>query len=175
MRPTTPAAMPLQARLAMSISQFLNARGVYLGPRSTKIHVAIYRRSRGKIGGHLPGWPAAPILLLDHMGAKSGIRRTSPVMYHQDGGWLAIAASKAGQPTNPAWFHNLKANPETTIQIGTEQRNVRARVATDHERDVLWPKFVALYPGYEFFQRHAQNRTIPVVILEPLQPQAAHE
>jgi deazaflavin-dependent oxidoreductase (nitroreductase family) len=88
-------------------------------------------------------------------------------MYHQHRAWFAIAASKAGQPTNPAWFHNLKANPETTIQIGTDQRNVRARVATDHERDVLWPKFVAFYPGYEFFQRNVRNRTIPIVILEP--------
>ena len=175
MRPIIPSAMPLRARLAMSLSQFANARGVYLGPRSTKIHVALYRRSRGKIGGHLPGWPAAPILLLDHIGAKSGIRRTSPVMYHQDGGWFAIAASKAGQPTNPAWFHNLKANPETTVQIGTKQRNVHARVATDPERDVLWPKFVAFYPGYEFFQRHAQNRTIPIVILEPRSAPVEHE
>lgn len=151
----------------MSMSQFANERGVYLGRRSTRIHVALYRRSGGKIGGHLPGWPAAPILLLDHTGAKSGAKRTSPVMYHQEGDCVAIAASKAGQPSNPAWFHNLKANPDTTMQIGPEQRNVRARVATDNERDVLWPKFVAFYPGYEFFQRNAQDRKIPVVILEP--------
>ena len=175
MHPIGPAAMSLRARLAMSISQFLSARGVYLEPRSTKIHVALYRRSGGKIGGHLPGWPAAPISLLDHIGAKSGIRRTSPVMYHQDGGWLAMAASKVGQRTNPAWFHNVKANPDTTIQIGTEQGNVRSRVATEHERDVLWPKFVAFYPGYEFFQRNARNRTIPIVILEPRSAPVAHE
>ena len=76
-------------------------------------------------------------------------------------------ASKAGQPTNPAWFHNLKANPETTIQIGSEVREVRARVATGEERDRLWARFVALYPGSEFYQRNARGRTIPIVVLDP--------
>ena len=159
--------MPLLARLVVSTSQFANKRGIYAGRRSTKIHVALYRRSRGKVGGHLPGLPAARILLLDHTGAKSGIRRTSPVMYHQDGEVVAVVASKAGQPTNPAWFHNLRANPDTTIQIGSEIRNVRARVATDEERDRLWPKFVAFYPGYDFYERITKGRKIPVVILDP--------
>jgi deazaflavin-dependent oxidoreductase (nitroreductase family) len=87
-------------------------------------------------------------------------------MYHEDGGRIAVAASKAGQPTNPAWFYNLKANPETTIQIGPEVRAVRARVATEDERDRLWPEFVAFYPGYEAFQRNAKGRRIPIVILD---------
>jgi deazaflavin-dependent oxidoreductase (nitroreductase family) len=159
--------MPWRARAAMSASEFANKRGVYLGKRSTKIHVALYRRSAGKLGGHLPAWPAAPILLLDHVGARTGRRRTSPLMYHEDGDAVAVVASKAGQPTNPAWFHNLSANPDTTIQIGREVRNVRARVATDDERDRLWPQFVAFYPGYEFFVRNAKGRKIPIVILDP--------
>ena len=159
--------MPHRARLAMSMSEFANKRGVYLGKRSTKIHVALYRRSSGRLGGHLPGWPAARILLLDHVGARTGLARTSPLMYHRDGDTVAVVASKAGQPTNPAWFHNLRANPDTTIQIGPEVRRVRARVATDDERARLWPEFVAFYPGYEFFQRNAKGRKIPVVILEP--------
>jgi deazaflavin-dependent oxidoreductase (nitroreductase family) len=155
------------ARLTASSSQFANKHGVYLGRRSTKIHVALYRRSGGRIGGHVPGWPAAHILLVDHVGARSGVRRTSPVMYHQEGETLAVAASKAGQPTHPAWFHNLKANPHTTVQIGSEVREVCARVATGEERARLWPKFVAFYPGYEFFARNAGNREIPIVILDP--------
>ena len=159
--------MPRRARLAMSMSEFANKRGVYLGKRSTRIHVALYRRSSGRLGGHLPGWPAARILLLDHVGAKTGLARTSPLMYHRDGDTVAVVASKAGQPTHPAWFHNLRANPDTTIQIGPEVRRVRARVATDDERARLWPEFVAFYPGYEFFQRNAKGRKIPVVILEP--------
>jgi deazaflavin-dependent oxidoreductase (nitroreductase family) len=159
--------MPRRARFAMSASEFANKRGVYLGKRSTKVHVALYRRSGGRLGGHLPAWPAARILLLDHVGARTGRRRTSPLMYHEDGDTVAVVASKAGQPTNPAWFHNLRANPDTTIQIGRERRNVRARVATDDERGRLWPQFVAFYPGYEFFARNATGRKIPVVILDP--------
>ena len=159
--------MPLRARLAMSTSQLANKHGIYLGRRSTRIHVAVYRRSGGTLGGHLPGWPAAPILLLEHVGAKSGAKRTSPLMYHEEGDVVAVVASKAGQPKNPAWFHNLRANPDAAIQIGSEVRAVRARVASHEERERLWPKFEAFYPGYEFFQRHAEGRKIPIVILEP--------
>ena len=159
--------MPLIGQLTAATSEFANKRGVYLGRRSTKIHVALYRWSSGKLGGHVPGWPDARIVLVDHTGAKTGIRRTSPVMYHQDGDAIAVAASKAGQPSHPAWFHNLNANPDTTIQIGSTVRAVRARLATEAERDRLWPEFVAFYPGYDFFQRNAKGRTIPIVILEP--------
>jgi deazaflavin-dependent oxidoreductase (nitroreductase family) len=88
-------------------------------------------------------------------------------MYHEDGDLIAVVASKGGQPTHPAWFHNLKANPDTTVQIGSLVRNVRARVASDHERDRLWGEFVAFYPGYDFFQRNAGPRKIPILILEP--------
>jgi F420H(2)-dependent quinone reductase len=159
--------MPSLGQLTASSSEFANKRGVYLGRRSTKFHVALYRLSGGKIGGHLPGWPGARIVLVDHTGAKSGVRRTSPLMYHEDGEAVAVVASKAGQPTNPAWFHNLEANPDTTIQIGSVVREVRARVATDEERERLWPEFVAFYPGYEFFRRNAKGRKIPIVLLDP--------
>ena len=163
---TTPQ-LPLRTRLAMAASLSVNKRGIYLGRRATKIHVALYRRSRGRLGGHFPGWRAAPILLLDHTGAKSGKRRTSPLMYHRDGDRIAVVASKAGQPTNPAWFHNLLAHPETIVQLGSEVRQVRARVAGDEERCRLWPEFLAFYPGYEEFQRMAEPRKIPLVIFEP--------
>jgi deazaflavin-dependent oxidoreductase (nitroreductase family) len=83
---------------------------------------------------------------------------------------LAVTASKGGQPTNPAWFHNLKANPETSIQVGPEVRHVRARVATDEERARLWPEFVGFYPGYDYLQRLADGRRIPIVILETRRP-----
>ena len=158
--------MSLLGRITAALSQFANKHGLYLGRRATKVHVALYRASSGRIGGHLPGWPDARVLLLEHRGAKSGLKRTSPLMYHDDGTLVAVAASKAGQPTNPAWFHNLEANPDTTIQIGAEMRHVRARVATEQERARLWPEFVAFYPGYEFFREHAGSRRIPIVILE---------
>jgi len=162
--------MPLLGQFTASSSRFANKRGLYLGRRSTKIHVALYRRSGGKIGGHLPGWPDARIVLVDHTGAKSCVKRTSPLMYHEDGDAVAVVASKAGQPTNPAWFHNLQANPDTTIQIGSVVREVRARVATDKEWDRLWPEFVTFYPGYEFFRSNAKGRKIPIVILDPREP-----
>lgn len=127
-------------------------------------HTAIYRASGGRIGHRLPGLP--PMLLLDHVGAKSGVQRTSPLIYVDDGTDVAIVASKGGYPQHPAWFHNLEANPETSIQIGRERRAVRARVASPEEWTRLWPKAVAAYSGYADYQRKA-DREIPVVILEP--------
>ena len=91
--------MSLLGNLTTSGSQFANKRGIYLGRRSTKLHVALYRRSGGKFGGHLPGWPGARIALVDHMGARSGAKRTSPLMYLEDGDSIVVMASKAGQPT----------------------------------------------------------------------------
>jgi len=154
-------------RLIAAASEALNLRGIYLGRRSTKLHVALYRRSRGRVGGHLPGWPDAKVALVDHRGAKSGTPRTSPLMYHADGQTIAVVASKAGQPTNPAWFHNLMAHPETIVQIGGEIRPVRARLATEAERERLWPEFLAFYPGYAAFRERARPRVMSIVLLEP--------
>ncbi len=158
----------LNARLNLAAADAINDRGVYLGRRSTKVHVALYRRSGGRIGRKVPGFPGAEIALVDHRGAKTGISRTSPLMYLRDGDAVAVVASKAGQPTNPAWFHNLMANPDTTVQIGAELQSVRARLADDQERDRLFEEFVALYPGYESYRERAHPRVIPIVILDPL-------
>jgi F420H(2)-dependent quinone reductase len=128
-------------------------------------HTAVYRATRGVIGHKVPGGP--PMLLLDHVGAKSGKKRTSPLVYVRDGDDIVLVASKGGNPKNPAWFHNLKASPETVVQIGSEKRPVRARVATDEERERLWPKAVAAYGGYAGYQKRT-DRDIPVVICEPV-------
>jgi F420H(2)-dependent quinone reductase len=159
--------MSLLGKFTSSSSQFINKRGLYAGRRSTKIHVAIYRKTDGKMGGALPGWPHARIALIDHTGAKSGIKRTAPVMYHEYGDAIVVAGSKGGQPTHPAWFHNLMANPDTTIQIGPEVREVHARQATDEEYDRFWKELVAMFPGYDFYKRNAKARRIPIVILDP--------
>lgn len=159
--------MSLFGQLTASSSQLINKRGIYLGRRATKPHVALYRRSGGRLGGHIPGWPGARIALIDHVGAKSGLKRTSPVMYLEDGDAIVVMASKAGQPTNPAWFHNLVANPETMVQTGPEVRAVRARVAEGEERERLWARFVAIYPGSDFYRRNAEGRQIPIVVLDP--------
>jgi len=154
-------------QLTSASSRFLNKRGIYLGRRSARLHVAVYRRSGGRLGGHIPGWPEARIALLDHVGAKTETHRTSPVMCLQDGDAIVVMASKAGQPSNPAWFHNLMAHPDTTVQLGTTIHQVHARVATGEERPRLWSKFLEIYPGAEFYERNAGSREIPIVILDP--------
>lgn len=133
----------------------------YLG---TDVHTLLYRLSRGLVGHRMPGMPA--MLLLDHVGAKSGKARTTPLVYIEDGDAFVIVASKGGHPKHPAWFHNLRANPETTIQVGPRKIPVTARVATDAERERLWPEVVRAYSGYEGYQRRT-DRKIPLVMLEP--------
>ena len=128
------------------------------------LHVELYRRTRGLIGHRAPFAP--PILLLDHVGAKSGQKRTSPLGYVEDGANVVLVASKGGYVRNPAWYHNLKANPDTTVQIGREKRQVHARVANATERKRLWPMALKTYGGFADYQQRTE-REIPLVILEP--------
>jgi F420H(2)-dependent quinone reductase len=127
-------------------------------------HTTVYRATRGLIGHHVPGAP--PMLLLDHVGARSGTVRTTPLAYLQDGDNVVLVASKGGHPRNPAWFHNLVANPDTTIQVGSERRAVHARLAKGKERERLWGQVVDLYGGYRDYQERT-DRQIPLVVLEP--------
>jgi deazaflavin-dependent oxidoreductase (nitroreductase family) len=132
--------------------------------RLMKGHTAVYRATNGLVGHRVLGAP--PMLLLDHVGAKSGAKRTSPLAYVEDGQDLVLVASKGGHPKHPAWYHNLRANPDTTIQVGSKRRAVRARVANDEEHKRLWPKAVGTYSGYQGYQERT-DRKIPLVILEP--------
>lgn len=127
-------------------------------------HTALYRASGGRLGHKPPGLP--PMLLLDHVGARSGVRRTSPLVYTRVGDEYLLVASKGGYPRNPAWFHNLRAHPDTTIQVGRRKLAVHAHVASDEERARLWPKAVATYHGFDDYQARA-GRTIPLVVLSP--------
>jgi deazaflavin-dependent oxidoreductase (nitroreductase family) len=129
-----------------------------------KGHTTAYRVTRGVVGHRFPGAP--PMLLLDHKGAKSGQQRTTPLVYTRDGNQLVLVASKGGHPKNPAWFHNLKANPDTTVQVGSERREVHARVARPEERGRLWDKAVSAYGGFDDYRRRT-DREIPLVVLEP--------
>jgi F420H(2)-dependent quinone reductase len=133
-------------------------------PKVMAGHTLLYRTTRGVIGHHVPGAP--PMLLLDHVGAKSGTKRTSPLAYLADGDDVVIVASKGGYAKHPAWFHNLRANPDTTVQVGGSKRAVHAHVATSEERAELWPRIVALYDGFAAYQRKT-DREIPLVILSP--------
>ena len=129
-------------------------------------HTFLYRWTGGRLGRRVPGLRGR-MLLLDHVGAKSGVRRTSPLQYVEDGEDVVVIASKGGFEKHPAWFHNLKAHPDTTVQIGSERRPVHARVVEDlDERERLWAKAVAIYRPYEDYQARA-GREIPLVVLEP--------
>lgn len=133
------------------------------------LHTFAYRATRGRVGYRIPGVPA-PILLLNHVGAKSGVKRTSPLSHIADGEDVVLIAAKGGYPKHPAWLHNLKANPNTIAQIRSERRPVHARIATPEERERLWPVAVGVYQGYESYQRRTE-REIPLVILEPRKAQ----
>jgi deazaflavin-dependent oxidoreductase (nitroreductase family) len=109
------------------------------------------------------------LMLLTTRGARSGKERISPVMYHHDGERYVIVASKGGAPDNPAWYHNLKANPvarvEVGVKTGTQTFEVRAREAEGEERERLFAERVAIAPGFGEYQRKT-SRQIPVMILE---------
>jgi len=123
-----------------------------------------FRASGGKVGGPFEG---APMLLLHTTGAKSGKERVNPMVYQRVGNAYAVFASKAGAPTNPDWFHNLKANGQVTAEIGGETVSLRARVAQGAERDAIWTKQKEVMPGFADYERKTE-REIPVVILEPI-------
>lgn len=117
--------------------------------------------------GRPPSWTGtSPLLLVHHRGAKSGTERVNPVAYLEDGGRYAVFASKAGAPTNPDWLHNLKAYPETKIEIGSETVDVRAEEVTGEERDRLFAKQVARSPQFGEYQEKT-DRQIPVIVLTP--------
>ena len=124
--------------------------------------IAEFRANAGRVGGNFEG---APLLLLHSTGAKSGAERVSPMMYRTVGDNFAVFASKAGAPTNPAWFHNLVATPDATIEVGTETLAVRARVTSGEERASIWELHKAAYPGFADYEKKT-TREIPVVILD---------
>jgi deazaflavin-dependent oxidoreductase (nitroreductase family) len=121
-----------------------------------------FRANDGKVGG---AFAAAPLLLLTTIGAKSGQQRTSPVVYTTDGDRLVIIASYAGRPVNPAWFSNLVANPEVTVEVPGETYAARAVVAGGEYRDRLYAAQAALMPAFDEYQGKT-TRQIPVVTLE---------
>ena len=123
-----------------------------------------FRANGGKVGGPFEG---APMMLLTTTGAKSGQARTSPVVYTKDGDRYVIIASKAGAPTNPDWFHNLVANPEVTLEVGTETFPARATVTSGEERTRLYDAQAALMPGFAEYSQKT-TREMPVVVLERL-------
>jgi deazaflavin-dependent oxidoreductase (nitroreductase family) len=107
-----------------------------------------------------------PLLLLHTTGAKTGREHVTPVMYRKVDGGYAVFASFAGQPQNPAWYHNLVAQPDVEAEIGAKTLQLRARVADDAERAPIWTAQKAEFPGFQDYENKT-TRQIPVVILEP--------
>jgi deazaflavin-dependent oxidoreductase (nitroreductase family) len=132
--------------------------------RTTQMQVRMYRWSNGRIGGKWKGGP--PILLLDHVGRKSGKLRTSPLVYTPNGDDLLVVASFGGAEKDPVWWVNLKANPRTSVQIKGERRAVVAHQATSEEKAAVWPKLIAANSDYDKYEQKTE-RDIPVVILSP--------
>lgn len=130
-----------------------------------KAHSSVYRATGGRFGGRAFG---APVLLLNTTGRKTGQKRTSPLLYLRDGNDYVIVASKGGMPTHPAWYFNLEANPETTVEVDGREVRVRAETANPEERARLWPKLVQMYGSYESYQTKT-DREIPVVKLHPIE------
>jgi F420H(2)-dependent quinone reductase len=135
-----------------------------LGPLM-RAHAFAYRVSGGRIGRRLPGLP--PMLVLTHVGARSGKRRSTPVVYMPDGDSYVIVAAKGGHPEDPAWMHNLRANPDAEVQVGPRRIKVRAAEADAAERRRLWPLAVAHNPLWGRYQRRTA-REVPLVVLRPL-------
>jgi F420H(2)-dependent quinone reductase len=135
-----------------------------------RAHVLVYRATKGRIGSKFRVGSAlrkpAPTLLLDHVGAKSGRTYTSPLLYLLDGPDVVVVASTGGMAKDPQWYRNLKAHPETQVQIRGDVRKVRARTASPEERARLWPRLVEMYADYDSYQSWT-DREIPVVICEP--------
>jgi deazaflavin-dependent oxidoreductase (nitroreductase family) len=129
----------------------------------TGAHAGVYRATGGKLFGRMG---KSPILLLNTVGRKSGKKRTSPLLYVMDGEDFVIIASKGGAPTHPAWYLNLKGNPEATVEIGDQEVRVRAREADSEEKARLWQKMVEMYPTYDDYQKKTE-REIPLLVLHP--------
>lgn len=123
----------------------------------------IYRRSNGRFGGT---FQKAPVALLTTIGRKSGQPRVSPLLYLREADRVILVASQGGRDKHPLWYLNLKANPEVCVQIKDEVLRLRARDATDQEREQYWPKLEAMYPAFKDYQSWT-DRVIPIVLCDP--------
>jgi deazaflavin-dependent oxidoreductase (nitroreductase family) len=140
-------------------------------------HIELYRTDPEK--AHM--WDSAPLggpgllptLLLTSKGRKSGDPRALPLIYGKAGDGKAgdsyvVIASKGGMPKHPIWYLNLEAEPACELQVGSKHVSARARVAEGEERERLWKQMAKIYPPYDAYQKSAAERTIPVVVLDPV-------
>lgn len=124
--------------------------------------IAEFRERGGTAGGMFEG---RPLVLVHHTGAKSGIERVAPLVPYVDGDRIFVFASKGGADTNPDWYFNLVANPDTVVEYGTETLTVKARVLSGGERDDIYAKQAEVQPQFADYQRNTA-RVIPVIELQ---------
>lgn len=129
---------------------------------NTKI-IEEFRANDGKVGGPFEG---APMILVHHRGAKTGTDRVNPLVYQPVGESFAIFASKGGAPQHPHWYLNLKAHPETEVEVAGETIPVTVRELDGPEREEIWEKQKKLMPGFAEYEEKAEGRQIPVLLLE---------
>lgn len=122
-----------------------------------------FRANEGRVGGTFQG---TSLLLLHHTGAKSGSERINPLAYLRDGDRYVVFASRGGSPTNPAWYYNLKAHPNTSIEVGTDTLDVDVSEAAGEERERLFRTQVERVPQFGEYERRS-GRRIPVMVLTP--------
>jgi deazaflavin-dependent oxidoreductase (nitroreductase family) len=121
-----------------------------------------FRANGGQAGGVLAG---TPLVLIHHIGARSGIEHVTPLAYSAvDGDSIAIAASNGGSPKHPAWYHNIRANPAITVELGTRRFEATAEEQTGPARADLWPRLVAQFPDLAEFETRT-DRLIPLFLL----------
>jgi deazaflavin-dependent oxidoreductase (nitroreductase family) len=128
---------------------------------ASRLHNVVFRRSGGRIGSR---FRKAPTMLLTTTGRKTGKQHTVPVLYLVDGDALVVVGSYGGDDRTPAWFLNLLANPDVTVERGAEKVAMTATLATPEERARLWPLLVGMYKSYEAYQKRT-TRELPVAIL----------
>jgi deazaflavin-dependent oxidoreductase (nitroreductase family) len=129
----------------------------------TIVHSGIYHATGGKLLGRMG---QSPILLLNSVGRKSGKKRATPLLYVVDGESFVIIASKGGTPSHPAWYLNLKANPDATVEVGDRKVRMRAEEEGGEEKERLWQKMAEMYSTYDDYQKKTK-REIPLLVLHP--------
>lgn len=134
--------------------------------QASALNTLLYRVTKGRVGGSMDG---APVVLVHHVGAKSGKARVAPLLYLADGEDFIIVASYGGAPKSPAWFFNLEANPDTKVEVKGRTIPVHAGVVPEPERTELWPRLVEIYGAYADYQAKT-DRVIPLVRLTPSAP-----
>ncbi len=130
----------------------------------TRLNVAVFRATKGRMMNKFIG--GYPVCIVTTRGAKTGKIRRIALIHLPHGENKLMVASQGGMPTNPVWYHNVKANPEVQIMVGGEEKSYIARQVSDEEKAALWPHLLSLYPDFDQYQART-DRNIPVFLCEP--------